>query len=430
MIPILTPEEMKAVDEAAPEPVEVLIERAGAAVARSALELLGGGYGRRVVVVAGKGNNGADGRVAAERLRRRGVRVRVVDAADLPSALPACDLVVDAAYGTGFRGTWTPPSPTAPVLAVDVPSGDAWQAVRTVTFQALEPRHLFDERCGLVEVHDIGLDVHAARAHVVEDADVVLPRRPRDAHKWQTAVWVVAGSPGMTGAAQLCARAAQRAGAGYVRLSTPGGEPDAPIEVVGTSLPASAWDLDDVDRFDSVVVGPGLGRASDAEIRRVVATAEVPTVVDGDGLSALSGHLDAVSAECVLTPHDGEYKRLMGHRAGDDRLEAARALAARAGCVVLLKGPATVVAEPGGQALVSLAGDARLATAGSGDVLSGVIAALLAQGVPSFEAAAWGAHLHGRAAALGPERGLVAGDLPNLLPAAIADLEASADLEA
>jgi ADP-dependent NAD(P)H-hydrate dehydratase / NAD(P)H-hydrate epimerase len=111
VIPVLTPEEMKAVDRAAPEPVEVLVERAGAAVARAALSMLGGGYGRRVVVVAGKGNNGADGRVAANRLRRRGVRVAVIDAADQPERLPPSDLVIDAAFGTGFRGDYLAPDP-------------------------------------------------------------------------------------------------------------------------------------------------------------------------------------------------------------------------------------------------------------------------------------------------------------------------------
>src|SRR5687768_7858012 len=151
MVPVLTPEEMKAVDEAAPEPVEVLIERAGAAVARAAERMLGGAYGRRVVVVAGKGNNGADGRVAADQLRRRGVRVHVVDAAASPAELPACDLVVDAAYGTGFRGSYRAPRPPAGarVLAVDIPSGvdgltgeadeAAVRADATVTFAALKP---------------------------------------------------------------------------------------------------------------------------------------------------------------------------------------------------------------------------------------------------------------------------------------------------
>lgn len=437
MIPVLTPDEVRAVDAEAPEPVEVLVERAGAAVARSALDLLGGAYGRRVVVVAGRGNNGADGRVAAERLRRRGVRVEVVAVDAAPERLPRCDLVVDAAFGTGFHGSWDAPSTDgAPVLAVDIVSGiDAttgeaagrtFDAARTVTFQALKPGHVFADgavRSGTIEVHDIGLDASCARAHVVEDRDVVLPERERETHKWRSAVWVIAGSPGMTGAAELATRAAQRAGAGYVRLSIPGGEPDPPTEAVGTPLPETDWQLEDVDRFGALVVGPGLGRSSDADVRRLVAEASVPVVVDGDGLTAIAGDL-RVAPTAVLTPHDGEYGRLTGEKPGGDRLDAARRLAERAGCVVLLKGSTTVVADPAGTALVTVAGGPRLATAGSGDVLSGVIAALLAQGVPALEAAAWGAHLHGRAAAAGPPRGLVAGDLPDLLLAAIADLEA------
>jgi NAD(P)H-hydrate epimerase len=125
VIPLVTPEEMAAIDAAAPEPVDVLIERAGAAVARVALAMLGGGYGRRVVVLAGKGNNGADGRSAATRLAKRGVRVSVVGTAEAPEQLPPCDLVIDAAFGTGFRGEWVAPSAVAgtPVLAVDIPSG-------------------------------------------------------------------------------------------------------------------------------------------------------------------------------------------------------------------------------------------------------------------------------------------------------------------
>ena len=160
MIPVVTAEEMRAIDAAAPEPFGVLVERAGAAVARVALEELGGAYGRRVVVVCGKGNNGADGRVAARLLRARGVRVLELDAASAPKVLPPCDLVIDAAYGTGFRGTYDPPDPgPAIVLAVDVPSGDV-RADVTVTFAALKPSLLFaPEAAGAVLVEDIGLVV-------------------------------------------------------------------------------------------------------------------------------------------------------------------------------------------------------------------------------------------------------------------------------
>jgi ADP-dependent NAD(P)H-hydrate dehydratase / NAD(P)H-hydrate epimerase len=448
VIPVLTPEEMAAVDAAAPEPVEVLIERAGAAVAREAMDLLEGAYGRRVVVVAGKGNNGNDGRAAAVRLRRRGVRVAVVDAAGAPRRLPPCDLVIDAAYGTGFRGTWEPPDPGgAPVLAVDIPSGvdgrtsaaegEVLSAERTVTFAALKPGLLFGrgpELAGDVRVADIGLDTRGATTAVVEDGDVAgwLPRRPRETHKWQAAVWVVAGSPGMAGAAALAARGAQRVGAGYVRLSTPGGDvgEGAPLEAVGTPLPAAGWAaevLEGVERFAAVVVGPGLGReqGTATEVRRLVAECPVPILVDGDGLSALGGRVaDVVDRTTVLTPHDGEFARLSGVPPGSDRIAAATGLAQGAGCFVLLKGSTTTVAAPDAGVLLATAGDPRLATAGTGDVLSGAIGGLLAQGLDPGRAAAAGAHLHGRAARLGPPRGLVAGDLPDLLPAALAALAA------
>ena len=437
MIPILTPDEVKAVDAAAPEPVEVLVGRAGAAVAREAVDVLGGAYGRRVVVVAGKGNNGADGRVAAALLARRGVRVDVVDAAGAPEVLPPCDLVIDAAYGTGFRGTWDAPAPGgAPVLAVDIPSGvdaltgeagdSVLAALRTVTFQAVKPGHLLGrgaDLAGEIVVVDIGLDASIARAHLVEDTDVAawLPTRARDAHKWQSAVWVVAGSPGMTGAASLCAAGALRAGAGYVRVSVPGGEVSIPpVEAVGFALPSAGWDLE-TERFGSLVVGPGLGRGSDDEIRALAGAPPVPLVLDGDALTAL-GPNPVLGEQVVLTPHDGEFERLAGHRPSADRFEAVRALAGSTGAVVLLKGPTTVVADPDGEVLVAAAGGPALATAGTGDVLSGVIGALLAQGIPPLPAAAAGAHLHGLAASLGHERGLVAGDLPGLLPLAIAAL--------
>jgi len=191
MIPIVTPEEMAAIDKAAPEPVEVLIERAGAAVARLAREMLGGTYGRTVNLIAGKGNNGNDGRTAARFLAERGVRVRTFDAADCPPELPPADLVIDAAYGTGFRGEWRAPrAGAAPVLAVDIPSGvdgrtgEAGRGVlvadRTVTFAALKQGLLLGagrNLAGDVEVVDIGLDTSRARAHLVERDRPVANRR-------------------------------------------------------------------------------------------------------------------------------------------------------------------------------------------------------------------------------------------------------------
>jgi len=452
MIPVVTPDQMNAIDRAATVPTETLVRRAGAAVATAALAMLGGGYGRRVVVVAGKGNNGADGRVAAERLRRRGAVVDVVDAAGTAPRIRGCDLVIDAAYGTGFRGDYQgPDAGSTPVLAVDIPSGvdgltgqacaGAVTAEATITFAALKPGLLIHPgagHAGKVTVADIGLDPGGpgtARNQwpemgLVEHRDLLewLPRRPAETHKWKTAVWVVAGSPGMTGAAKLCARAAMRAGAGAVRLGSPGQEaPDAPTEVVGRPLPAEGWDSDvlaDLGRCRALVLGPGLGRSESTltAVRRLVREAPVPLVIDADGLFALGDTEDAASAiaarpaATVITPHEGEFARLTGARPGPDRLESVRALARRLGATVLLKGSTSIIADSGGRALFANAGDARLATAGTGDVLAGVLAAFLAQGLDGLRAAGAAAYAHGAAARLGWSQGLLAGDLPDLLP--------------
>jgi NAD(P)H-hydrate epimerase len=449
VIPILSPDEMAAVDARAPEPVDVLIERAGAAVAHHALDLLGGAYGRRVVVLAGKGNNGADGRAAARRLRRRGVRVDEIDAGSNPKRLPPADLVIDAAYGTGFRGEHHAPDAGAtPVLAVDIPSGidgvtgeergRALPAVRTVTFAALKPGLLFEpgrSRAGEVVVADIGLEVGQPSASVVEAGDVRgwLPAREATAHKWAASVLVIAGSPSMAGAGHLVAAAAQRAGAGMVRLASPGlvEDPARPTEAVGLELPAAGWTeaaLAGAERAHALVIGPGLGSTATTQsaVLDVLAETERPAVVDGDGLTALgtdAGRIvSARRGPTVLTPHDGEFERLAGRRPDADRLAAARSLADATSAVVLLKGPTTVVAAPGGEVRVVVAGDARLATAGTGDVLSGVIGALLARQVAPLEAAAAGAWLHARAGAAGPVDGLVASDLVDGLPTVLEEL--------
>ncbi len=446
MIPVVTPEEMGAIDAAASEPVEVLIDRAGAAVAQAAVEMLGGTYGRRVVVVAGKGNNGNDGRSAADRLRRRGVRVEVVRADLAPDRLPAVDLVIDAAYGTGFRGTFeAPDAGGALVLAVDIPSGvdgltgvasgRVLRADRTVTFAALKPGLLFADGLDLagdVRTVDIGLDVSSASVHLVEAPDVAgwLRDRPVDAHKWQRAVWCIAGSPGMTGAAHLAAAAAQRTGAGYVRLSSPGvaDDPLRPTEAVGHALPPEVWTPEvghDAHRFGAFVIGPGLGRSEEAStgVRALLRELAPPVVLDGDGLSNLGSRairfLTSRRDPLIITPHDGEFERLADVSPDPDRIASARLLARETGAVVLLKGSTTVVAAPSGDTLLSASGDSRLATAGTGDVLAGVIGALCASGVDPFHAAAAGAFIHGVAGTLGWRRGLVAGDLVELLPEAI-----------
>jgi ADP-dependent NAD(P)H-hydrate dehydratase / NAD(P)H-hydrate epimerase len=450
VIPIVTPAEMRAIDAAAAEPTEVLIDRAGRATSRAALDMLGGTYGRVVNVIAGSGNNGADGRTAAMYLQRRGVKVRVIDAGTRPATMPACDLVIDAAFGTGFRGEWDAPEVgDAAVLAVDIPSGvDALTghagpgvlpADRTVTFQALKPGLVFgagSRLAGDVEVVDIGLDVSSATQHLVERSDVASwwPVRAVDGHKWRGAVRVVAGSAGMFGAAHLCSAAAARAGAGLVTLSSPGldgVDPSVRSEVIQRRLPASGFAgevLDDIGRFGALVVGPGLGRDERvvAAVRQLVGGAPLPVVVDGDGLFALSGDqrplLRGRENATVLTPHDGEYETLAGSPPGTDRVAATRRLAADLDCTVLLKGPTTVVATPSGDVLVVDHGDERLATAGSGDVLAGIIAAALAAGAAPDRAAAASAWLHAEAALAGPVTGLLAGDLLDLLPDALAGL--------
>jgi len=444
--PVLTIAEMQSVDARAQAstPIAQLVQRAGTAVAGAALELMGGAYGRRAVLICGKGNNGADGRVAAKLLARRGVLVTVVapgEVAAIGETGPAVDLVVDAAFGTGFRGTYDGPRVAAgiPVLAVDIPSGvegdtgratgAVLAATATVTFVALKPGLVQGDGArlaGEVRVVDIGLPTDGYGIAVVGDDDVAAELPPRDpgGNKWVAAVLVVAGSPGMTGAAALSALAAYRAGAGMVRLGVPGGDPSAlaASEAVGVALPATGWAevaLEGAQRCHAVVVGPGLGRseATDDGVRRLVASSPVPVVVDADGLNALGridSPLDARSA-VVLTPHDGEYVRLMDEAPGPDRIAAARRLAAASGAVALLKGPTTAVADPSGRVLLARAGTPSLATAGTGDVLSGVIGALVARGVPPLEAAAIGAHVHGRAGGLGHRSGLVAGDLPDLV---------------
>lgn len=448
-VPIVTPDEMAAIDRDAPEPVDVLIGRAGAAVARAAVTMMGGTYGRRVIVLAGKGNNGNDGRDAARRLQARGVRVRVIDAAAPPSVLPDADLVIDAAYGTGLRGSWSAPTPPpgALVLAVDIPSGvdgltgavhgDVLAADATVTFAALKPglvQGAGRRLAGDVVVADIGLDTRRATAAVVGAATVAswMPSGRPDDHKWRHAVWIVAGAPGMGGAASLVAGAALRTGAGYVRVSTPGGAAsELPTECVRVDVPGVDWAPEVVaglDRFAALVIGNGSGTAAPTidGIRRVVAAASgrgLPTVVDADGLRALGGEVARfVGPTTVLTPHDGEYAALMGEAPGEDRLAAARRLAATSGAVVLLKGSTTVVADPHGVAWVSLAGDRRLATAGTGDVLAGIIGALCARGLDPARAAAAAAFIHGRAGALGWPLGLVAGDVVSLLPTVLDEL--------
>jgi hydroxyethylthiazole kinase-like uncharacterized protein yjeF len=382
-----------------------------------------------VHVVAGPGNNGADGRVAAELLRRAGVRTSI----STPSGpVPRCDLVIDAAFGTGLSRDYDPPelpASTPLVLAVDCPSGldgltgqpsgSPWRADRTITFGAHKPGLLLGEGpalCGEVLVEPLGLDVSHSRSWLVEPGDEhqLAKNDQSSVHKWQRAGLLFAGSPGMTGAAELAATAAMRSGARFLRVVSPG-DALAPIEAVHVS-----GDLDvpeDIARFGAVAVGPGIGLADRLaeKLVNVLRTAEAPVIVDADALTVLSriGFESCArrAIPAILTPHDGEFVRLSGGAVGSDRVEAARALAQRANAVVLLKGPTTVISDPDGRTRLIAHGDERLATAGSGDVLTGIMLGMATGGGDPFDIATAAASLHASLVDKLPVRGSVASDL-------------------
>ena len=448
---------MKSADAAALAIVHdqnVFIRRAGHAVAHAAKKMMNGAYGRRVLVLAGPGNNGNDGRVAAEWLRSWGAHVEELSVDDAGSTFinPShADLVIDAAYGIGFHGSWNPPIVfDVPVLAVDIPSGlDALTGVihggiipadRTITFAAVKTGMLLGDGpsvCGEIDIVDVGIDlVDNVETYIVESHDVAawLPPRSRAAHKWNHSVRVIAGSPGMGGAASLVSASAMRAGAGIVHLSWRRGETvTPPTEVVGRVLPETGWDTfvaADIARFASLVVGPGLGRGDDigAEVRALLAVVPVPTVIDGDGLLAAidptGGYsvLQGRTAPTILTPHDGEFAALGGDIQNPDRIEATRQLAALTGCVVLRKGATTVISDVDGAVYLVVSGDERLATAGSGDVLSGIIGAFLARGLSPHEAAAAGAFVHGVAGSSCAPEGTIARDVVAMISEVLSEV--------
>lgn len=451
----MVPEEMAACDRAAiaaGTPGVVLMERAGAAVAQAARRMMGGTYGRRVEILCGKGSNGGDGLVAARHLLAMGAAPRLAlpeegcdlagDAAEHWRRLsglhiavrPApyladADLVVDALFGTGLSGPLREPAAGwveevnragRQVLAVDIPSGvkggtgevegAAVRADCTLTMAALKVglvRGRGAELSGRVEVADIGIEVPLASASwaCLDEADVAAwrPRRRHDTHKWDVgSVLVVAASPGMTGAGVLTASAALRAGAGLVVLAVPGlvrpgleGHPD--LTEIMTASHEEVFDL--LPRFSAVALGPGLrvGERQGRLVEQILAEAEVPVVLDADGINnTTTASVTARAAPTILTPHAGELARLLGG-AVEDPVESVPKLAAQWGCVLLLKGSTTTIASAEGQRVLNLTGRPELATAGTGDVLTGVIAALAAQGLEPWKAAALGAHLHGLA---------------------------------
>jgi hydroxyethylthiazole kinase-like uncharacterized protein yjeF len=444
MQPILTPEESADLDRAADVPVEVLMERAGLAVAIEAVSM-GVGYGDRVAVLCGPGNNGGDGYVAARHLIRRGARVRVHALAEprthgarwaagtaVDAGVPIRsmgppgdeDLVVDAVFGAGFRGplpdevkAWAAAGPR--VLAVDLPSGlagatgellpVAFTAERTVAFQAAKRGHVVGsgpDVTGRLVVADIGLEVPAPGWMLMGDEDIVIPPRHRTAHKWSVGgVAVVGGSPGMAGAPVLAGRGALAVGAGAVLVARPPGLGHLPpgghlTAEIGTGPSLSAEDgpavADLAGRWGALVIGPGLGAGGGGLVGGVVDRWSGPVVVDADGLShEIVGGLHRRATPAVLTPHAAEFERVAGRRPTPD---AAEAFARETGTVVVLKGNPTIVTD-GVETWVVASGGPELATAGTGDVLAGAVGGLLARGVPPTAAARTAAHLHGRAGA-------------------------------
>lgn len=502
---VLTSEEMRRLDEHAirvlgiPEPV--LMENAGRAVAEEVLAM-SAAVGRRWLVLAGKGNNGGDGLVAARHLQEAGLELTVVYAADRRSLAGSAALqrdiaerlgirclqygadeipwreadgVIDALLGTGTsgapRGAYAQLIEEAnrsgkPIVAVDVPSGlnaDTGQAydpciraAKTVAL-AFKKRGLAQypgmDYAGDVVVRPIGIPARLAEEHGVRtyelNRDVFAAklaldpaaRRRADAHKGTFGhVLVMAGSRPMSGAGLLAATAALRGGCGLVTWALPaslvpslaGRRPElmlAALEDAGSgdwSRVRAEEAVALAERKQALVIGPGMGRwnGDGGWLREIWAGVDVPLVVDADALNAMAdaGGLSEWprrNAPVVLTPHPGEMARLTNRSTAEvqrDRIEIAREFAARHGVTLVLKGARTVIATPGGEAYINPTGNPGMATAGSGDVLAGVIGALLAQGMSGEQAAALGVYRHGEAgdkAAAGRGRpdSVIAGDI-------------------
>ena len=484
---VLTTAEMERADRltiAAGIPGFALMLSAGQAVAQAAMDLAEHGP---ILVVAGPGNNGGDGFVAAAELAARGREVSVIslcerdslqgDAASAargwkypmlpfnPQAIGKPALIIDALFGAGLNRTVTGEphemieainANGAPVLAVDLPSGingtsaavmgAAIRATETVTFFRRKPAHLLLPGriyCGRVRVADIGIDADVLKEIKPQTFENVpeywrdsFPIPRIDGHKYARGhTIVVSGDIAATGAARMSARGCLRAGAGLVTLASPR---DA-LVVNATALTAvmvhpidtvvEFADLLTDKRLNTCVIGPGAGVGDRTRDFVLTALSEKRSLVlDADALTSFAGapeHLfEAIKAshdpQVVLTPHEGEFPRLFSDISNKhpfrSKLERVRAAAERSGAVVLLKGPDTVVASPDGRATIAANAPPWLATAGAGDVLSGMIAGLLAQGVAAFEAASIGVWMHGEAAReAGP--GLIAEDLPEVLPA-------------
>ena len=443
---LYTAEEMKRAE--AGHDVDELMARAGRVVAEEAMRRFPDA--RRFVAVCGKGANGGDGRIAVDVIAAAGREAVVSD--DVEGA----DVILDALFGTGFHGEPREDAASkieainaaaAPVVSVDLPSGvDAStgevagacvDATVTVTMHGrkvgleLAPGRF---HAGEVIVADIGLE-HAETKHRLVTAEILerVPRKQADQNKYTAGtVLVVGGSRGLTGAPSLAAEAAFRADAGYVAVAVPASTlpvfEQRLLEAVKLACPEddgriSPRAVEPIAEFarkaGSVALGPGLGRGDGPHevVARLLADLDVPAVVDADGLFGLEPF--SRSGETVLTPHEGELARLLGEEStwvAAHRLEAARRATERFGCVCLLKGADTLVAAPGEGVWVCSLGTPALATAGSGDVLTAIVAAFLAKGLEARLAAAAAATAHQLASREVPQAGAVASDLIGALP--------------
>ena len=460
--PLFSSAEMRAVEQAYPgypDSMRELMERAGTAAAEAALRRFPDA--KAYTVVCGGGSNGGDGLVAADVLRSRGRDVRVVEAKSGELELGDPDVIVDALFGTGFTGS--PRADAAaliermngrglPIVSVDIASGvdastgevagPAVEAALTVSFYARKVGHVVAPgrfHRGELELVDIGLTGGETACRLAGPGLLsALPRRKESDTKFSAgSVLLVGGSPGLSGAVCLAGEAAYRADAGYVTVVIPGSVlPPVELNLVeAVKRPAPEDEHGQLTiealpliaelepRAQALALGPGIGRSEGtrALVRELLERTTLPAVVDADALFGLEP--GKWSSPVVLTPHAGELARLLGKESAwvnEHRLAAARECAERFAAVTLLKGADTIVADPAGGVIVCEEGTPALATAGAGDVLTGVIAAFLAKGLEPQLAAAMGAVAHGRAAQLiEPQIGVVARDVARMLPRAL-----------
>ena len=442
----VTTEQMRELDRrtiAAGTPGEELMERAGFAVAKAAIEFLKRRDSRKALLFAGKGNNGGDAIVAARHLaaagchptlvlmERRDERPAGVAVVEWPDELPEADVIVDGLLGTGLTGEVREPyasaiqwinTQRAPVVAIDVPSGlgttNCVRAKVTVTMGLPKVdllRPAATDYVGRIEVADIGLDTDVeSDIEMITCADIVLPERKRSAHKGDFGhLLIIAGSEGYTGAPVIAAHAAARAGVGLVTLAVP----KEIYPIVASTCPPEVMPrpltFEQVPPgFDAVAIGPGLGQKPEVQkmIWRFLSSSPVPMVVDADALNAVAmapAALKKLPVPVVLTPHPGEMARLVGKSAKEvqtNRWEVAKHFAQEYGVVLALKGAGTVVTDKSGKLWINSTGNPGMARGGMGDALTGIIGALLAQGMPALEAARAGVFVHGLAGDLAAEK--------------------------